>query len=141
MVTSCMRRRKSPKTTNICDCNIWDAQRATPGTRQGAWRSAVVTFFARSDKTWNKSRGDYGGIPTTIASTVLLREKSRTFFMPTTPMPTIFLIKELQCGFLNQFENTTYSDPKQYFVDETAAEEFDKTFPPKIKQKQEGQLA
>lgn len=43
--------------------------------------------------------------------------------------------------FLNQFENTTYSDPKQYFVDETAAEEFDKTFPPKIKQKQEGQLA
>lgn len=70
-----------------------------------------------------------------------VKGKSVNVFYADDPDADYFLIKELQDGFLNQFENATYSDPKEYFVDESAADEFDKNFPPKIKQKQEGQLA
>lgn len=70
-----------------------------------------------------------------------VKGKSVNVFYAEDPDADYFLIKELQPGFLKQFRNATYSDPKEYFVDEKAAEEFDKTFSPKIKQKHEGQIA
>ena len=46
------------------------------------------------------------------------------------PDAEYFLIAELEKGFLNGVSGT-YKDPEEYFVDETEAEEFDKTFPEK----------
>ena len=52
---------------------------------------------------------------------------------------SFFLCKELIPGYLNGITGE-YAPPQGYFVDETAAEEFDKTFPYKEKLVLEGQL-
>ena len=49
------------------------------------------------------------------------------------------LLKELQHGFLDSVTGV-YHTPKGYYVDEAAAEEFDRNFPPKEKLKLPGQL-
>ena len=49
------------------------------------------------------------------------------------------LLKELRPGFLEGITGV-YHTPQGYYVDETAAEEFDKSFPPKEKLKLPGQL-
>ena len=49
------------------------------------------------------------------------------------------LLKELQPGFLDGVTGV-YHTPKGYYVDEAAAEEFDRSFPPKEKLKLPGQL-
>lgn len=50
-----------------------------------------------------------------------------------------FLLCELKKGFLDGVTGT-YHTPKGYFVEDSDAEEFDKTFPPKEKLKLSGQL-
>lgn len=50
-----------------------------------------------------------------------------------------FLLRELRAGFLRGVTGV-YHTPRGYFVDETAAEEFDRRFPPKPKRKLPGQL-
>ncbi|MGN1121962.1 MAG: GNAT family N-acetyltransferase [Eubacteriales bacterium] len=50
-----------------------------------------------------------------------------------------FLLRELQEGFLDGITGV-YHTPAGYFVDEREAEEFDRMFPPKQKQKLPGQL-
>lgn len=50
-----------------------------------------------------------------------------------------FLLKELTAGYLDGIEGV-YETPAGYYVDEKEAEEFDKRFPPKQKQKLPGQL-
>ncbi len=50
-----------------------------------------------------------------------------------------FLLKELKEGFLNGITGV-YHTPAGYFVDAEKAEEFDRQFPPKRKQKLPGQL-
>lgn len=52
---------------------------------------------------------------------------------------SFFLCKELDKGYLNGITGE-YATPQGYFVDETAAEEFDKTFPHKEKLVLPGQL-
>ena len=52
---------------------------------------------------------------------------------------SFFLCKELIPGYLDGITGE-YAPPAGYFVDEAAAEEFDKEFPPKEKQKLQGQL-
>lgn len=52
---------------------------------------------------------------------------------------SFFLCKELIPGYLNGITGE-YKTPQGYFVDEAAAEEFDKQFPPKEKLKLPGQL-
>ena len=52
---------------------------------------------------------------------------------------SFFLCKELVPGYLDGITGE-YAPPQGYFVDEMAAEEFDRTFPPKQKQKLPGQL-
>lgn len=49
------------------------------------------------------------------------------------------LLKELQPGFLDGVTGV-YHTPKGYYVDEVAAEKFDRNFPPKEKLKLPGQL-
>lgn len=49
------------------------------------------------------------------------------------------LLKELRHGFLDGVTGV-YHTPKGYYVDEAAAEEFDRNFPPKEKWKLPGQL-
>ena len=49
------------------------------------------------------------------------------------------LLKELRPGFLDGVTGI-YHTPKNYYVDEAAAEEFDRNFPPKEKLKLPGQL-
>ena len=51
---------------------------------------------------------------------------------------SFFLCKELAAGYLDGVTGE-YSTPEGYFVDEAAAEEFDKRFPPKEKLKLDGQ--
>ncbi len=55
------------------------------------------------------------------------------------PTADYFLVKELKKGCAEKLKGS-YSDPSAYFVDESDAEEFDKTFPPKKKEKLSGQL-
>ena len=50
-----------------------------------------------------------------------------------------FLCKELQEGFLDG-KKGEYFIPEAYFIDENKAEEYDKLFPEKIKQRLPGQL-
>ena len=50
-----------------------------------------------------------------------------------------FLLKELRPGFLDGVTGV-YHTPRGYYVDEAAAEEFDRNFPPKEKLKLPGQL-
>ena len=52
---------------------------------------------------------------------------------------SFFLCKELIPGYLDGITGE-YATPQGYFVDETAAEEFDKEFPYKEKQKLPGQI-
>lgn len=52
---------------------------------------------------------------------------------------SFFLCKELAAGYLEGVTGE-YSTPAGYFVDEAAAEEFDKQFPPKEKLKLDGQI-
>ena len=52
---------------------------------------------------------------------------------------SFFLCKELIPGYLDGITGE-YATPRGYFVDETAAEAYDKTFPYKEKQKLPGQL-
>lgn len=52
---------------------------------------------------------------------------------------SFFLCKELSAGYLDGVTGE-YSTPAGYFVDEAAAEEFDKQFPPKEKLKLDGQI-
>ena len=52
---------------------------------------------------------------------------------------SFFLCKELVPGYLDGITGE-YATPAGYFVDEEAAEEFDKSFPPKEKLKLPGQL-
>ena len=52
---------------------------------------------------------------------------------------SFFLCKELKAGYLYGITGE-YTPPQGYFVDEAAAEEFDKSFPPKEKLKLPGQL-
>ena len=52
---------------------------------------------------------------------------------------SFFLCKELIPGYLSGITGI-YQTPPGYYVDETEAEEFDKTFPPKVKLKLPGQL-
>ena len=52
---------------------------------------------------------------------------------------SFFLCKELIPGYLSGITGV-YSPPERYFVDEAAAEEFDRQFPPKVKEKLPGQL-
>lgn len=52
---------------------------------------------------------------------------------------SFFLCKELKAGYLDGITGV-YTPPQGYFVDEAAAEEFDKGFPPKEKLKLPGQL-
>ena len=52
---------------------------------------------------------------------------------------SFFLCRELIPGYLDGITGE-YTPPKGYFVDEKAAEEFDKMFPPKEKLKLPGQL-
>lgn len=54
-------------------------------------------------------------------------------------MVPYFLLKELTEGYLDGVEGV-YRTPQGYFVDEKEAEEFDKRFPPREKQKLPGQL-
>ena len=53
---------------------------------------------------------------------------------------SFFLCKELIPGHLDGITGE-YAPPQGYFVDEAACEEFDRQFPPKVKQKLPGQLA
>lgn len=52
---------------------------------------------------------------------------------------SFFLCKELILGYLDDITGE-YTPPAGYFVDETAAEDFDKQFPPKKKEKLPGQI-
>ena len=52
---------------------------------------------------------------------------------------SFFLCKELIPGFLDGISGQ-YATPSGYMVDEKEAEEFDKQFPPKVKQKLPGQI-
>ena len=52
---------------------------------------------------------------------------------------SFFLCRELIPGYLDGITGV-YAPPQGYFVDEKACEEFDKQFPPKVKQKLPGQL-
>lgn len=52
---------------------------------------------------------------------------------------SFFLCKELKAGYLDGITGV-YTPPQGYFVDEAAAEEFDKGFPPKEKLNLPGQL-
>ena len=65
--------------------------------------------------------------------------KKRGILYEDDPTADYFLIKELKPNFLNGVEGT-YKDPEGYFVDQDAAEAFDKQFPPKEKQVLPGQL-
>jgi len=52
---------------------------------------------------------------------------------------SFFLCKELVTGYLSGVTGE-YGPPQGYFVDEEEAEKFDRTFPPKKKEKLPGQL-
>ena len=55
------------------------------------------------------------------------------------PDADYFLVTELEPGFLTGVSGT-YRDPAGYFVDETEADQFDASFPPKEKLKLPGQI-
>ncbi len=59
--------------------------------------------------------------------------------MPVGEEAEFFLCKILKDGYLDGITGV-YTTPKVYFVDEQEVEAFDKTFPPKLKQKLPGQL-
>ena len=81
------------------------------------------------------SIGFYGKSGFTYASEYGIRYHG----LPEGADQSFFLCKELAAGYL---EGATgeYSTPAGYFVDEAAAEDFDKQFPPKEKLKLDGQI-
>ena len=77
----------------------------------------------------------YGKSGFTTASTFGIRYHG----VPEGEDASFFLCKELKAGYLDGITGV-YATPQGYFVDEAAAEEFDKAFPPKEKLKLPGQL-
>ena len=59
--------------------------------------------------------------------------------LPESADDSFFLCKELIPGYLNSITGV-YQTPPGYYVNETDVEEFDKTFPPKVKLKLPGQI-
>lgn len=80
------------------------------------------------------SIGFYGKSGFTYASEFGIRYHG----LPEGADSSFFLCKELAAGYLDGVTGE-YSTPAGYFVDEAAAEEFDKQFPPKEKLKLDGQ--
>ena len=80
------------------------------------------------------SVGFYGKSGFTYASEFGIRYHG----LPEGADSSFFLCKELAAGYLDGVTGE-YSTPAGYFVDEAAAEEFDKRFPPKEKLKLDGQ--
>lgn len=81
------------------------------------------------------SIGFYGKSGFTYASEFGIRYHG----LPEGTDSSFFLCKELAAGYLNDVTGE-YSTPAGYFVDEAAAEEFDKRFPSKEKLKLDGQI-
>lgn len=81
------------------------------------------------------SVGFYGKSGLTYASKYGIRYHG----LPEGADSSFFLCKELAAGYLDGVTGE-YSTPAGYFVDEAAAEEFDKRFPPKEKLKLDGQI-
>lgn len=81
------------------------------------------------------SIGFYGKSGFTYASEYGIRYHG----LPEGSDQSFFLCKELAAGYLEGVTGE-YSTPAGYFVDEAAAEEFDKQFPPKEKLKLDGQI-
>lgn len=81
------------------------------------------------------SIGFYGKSGFTYASEFGIRYHG----LPEGADQSFFLCKELAAGYLDGVTGE-YSTPAGYFVDEAAAEEFDKRFPPKEKLKLDGQI-
>ena len=81
------------------------------------------------------SIGFYGKSGFTYASEYGIRYHG----LPEGADQSFFLCKELSAGYLDGVTGE-YSTPAGYFVDEAAAEEFDKQFPPKEKLKLDGQI-
>lgn len=81
------------------------------------------------------SIGFYGKSGFTYASEFGIRYHG----LPEGADQSFFLCKELAAGYLDGVTGE-YSTPAGYFVDEVAAEEFDKRFPPKEKLKLDGQI-
>ena len=81
------------------------------------------------------SIGFYGKSGFTYASEYGIRYHG----LPEGADQSFFLCKELAAGYLDGVTGE-YSTPAGYFVDEAAAEEFDKKFPPKEKLKLDGQI-
>lgn len=81
------------------------------------------------------SIGFYGKSGFTYASKFGIRYHG----LPEGADQSFFLCKELAAGYLEGVTGE-YSTPAGYFVDEAAAEEFDKQFPPKEKLKLDGQI-
>lgn len=81
------------------------------------------------------SIGFYGKSGFTYASEFGIRYHG----LPEGSDQSFFLCKELAAGYLEGVTGE-YSTPAGYFVDEAAAEEFDKQFPPKEKLKLDGQI-
>lgn len=81
------------------------------------------------------SIGFYGKSGFTYASEYGIRYHG----LPEGADQSFFLCKELAAGYLEGVTGE-YSTPAGYFVDEAAAEEFDKQFPPKEKLKLDGQI-
>lgn len=81
------------------------------------------------------SIGFYGKSGFTYASEFGIRYHG----LPEGEDSSFFLCKELVAGYLDGVTGE-YSTPAGYFVDEAAAEEFDKRFPPKEKLKLDGQI-
>ena len=77
----------------------------------------------------------YGKSGFTFASTYGIRYHG----LPEGEDASFFLCKELKKGYLDGVKGE-YATPQGYFVDESEAEEFDKLFPTKQKQKLPGQL-
>ena len=77
----------------------------------------------------------YGKSGFTFASTYGIRYHG----LPEGEDASFFLCKELKRGYLDGVKGE-YATPQGYFVDEAGAEEFDKLFPAKQKQKLSGQL-
>lgn len=81
------------------------------------------------------SIGFYGKSGFTYASEFGIRYHG----LPEGADQSFFLCKELAAGYLEGVTGE-YSTPAGYFVDEAAAEDFDKQFPPKEKLKLDGQI-
>lgn len=80
--------------------------------------------------------GFYGRSGFVVAGTRGIRHHEQ----PEQELVPHFLLKELHEGYLEGVTGV-YHTPQGYYVDEAAAEAFDKDFPPKVKLKLPGQLS